>query len=119
MIRLYLPVHGVGSHVFRDGKHGRVPRFPLLFESCKDLGILLRQVGAFALVCGQIEQEFVATNLEVLPIARTYCALRVGLIAPEQGSRVRRLVAEDDRHQFAHLALAGTLLTLEMSLSCS
>mmetsp|Transcript_67487 Transcript_67487/g.186944 ORF Transcript_67487/g.186944 Transcript_67487/m.186944 type:complete len:527 (-) Transcript_67487:101-1681(-) len=103
-VRLHLAADLVGSHLVGDWQHLGVPGQPIGAQLLEPLGFALRQVGAFALVLREVEQELVAGGLQVFPVAVAHRALGVGLVAPEQLALHRRGLAQHLGQQVAAVA---------------
>src|SRR3984893_1148539 len=67
---------------FRE--HGAVPCLPVAFESIEHVLAAVLQIGSLARVVHQVEQEFVACDPQVFPVAVAKSALRSGFVAPTE-----------------------------------
>src|SRR5206468_12870516 len=80
-------------------QHRAVPGFPIALEAIEDVFPPILQIRPLARVLNDIEEELVAGNLEIFPVAIADGALPSAIVAPEQFARMRRSAAGHHREQ--------------------
>ena len=77
-------------------QHAIVPGFPVALEPIENILVSVPEIGPLARVLDDIEQELVAGDLQILPIAVAHGALFASLEAPEQLARMGRRAPSED-----------------------
>src|SRR5436309_3155757 len=89
----------VGGRPRTFGQHGGAPLFPIRLEALEYVLVALLEIAALARILHHVEQELVASDLEVLPVALAQRALLSGLEAPIELAGVGGRAACHDRQQ--------------------
>ena len=80
-------------------KHRCIPGEPFLGKALVHIAVPVFQVRTFHRIVGDVEQERVLANLQVLQVTVAHRTLRVCLVAPEEPPRHRRPVGSEHRKQ--------------------
>jgi hypothetical protein len=69
-------------------QHRAVPGCPVVLETVEDVLVPVPEIGSLPRVLADVEQELVAGDTQVLPVAVAYSALLPGFETPEQLARM-------------------------------
>src|SRR5439155_21805482 len=65
----------VGRRLRALGQHGGAPGLPVRLEAVEHVLVALLEIAALARILHHVEQELVAGDLEIFPVALAQCAL--------------------------------------------
>src|SRR5262249_59052949 len=80
-------------------QHRVVPSYPVILEAVENVLVPVLEIRPFARVLDDIEQELVAGDLQILPIAVAHGPLFASLEAPEQLARMGGRAPGEDSPQ--------------------
>src|SRR5262249_5351634 len=89
----------VGGRPRTLGQHGGAPGFPIRLEALEHILGAHLEIAALARILHHVEQELVAGNPEILPVALAQRALLAGLEAPIELARMRGCATGNDGQQ--------------------
>src|SRR5262245_20554337 len=88
-------------------QHRVVPGCPVVLETVEHVLIAVLEIGPLAWVLDDVEQEFVARDLQILPVAIAQSALFASLEAPEQLARMGRGAPGENLQQIVAIRRIG------------